>query len=130
VKAWLCKRIAFIVKGRIVRTDTVDELMRQTDGRHVVQFAVSNSAAELCDQITAAFGNLQCQAITGGGLRIESSEPVRVGPLVRFLEDHGLEVTEARKMRPSLEDVFVRVTGIEAAAMTREKEKAGKAAKP
>jgi len=126
----LCERVAFIVKGRIVQTDTVEHLMRQTEGRYVVEFAVSNSAAELCDQITAAFGNLRCQTIPGGGLRIESPEPVRVGPLVRFIEDHGLEVTEARKMRPSLEDVFVRVTGIEAASMAGEKEKAGKAAKP
>ena len=57
------------------------------------------------------------------GIRVESPEPVRVGPLVRFLEDRGTEVSEARKIRPSLEDVFVRITGIEAAAMKQEKEK-------
>lgn len=55
---------------------------------------------------------------------MESPEPVRVGPLVRLLEDRGAEVSEARKIHPSLEEVFVRVTGIEAAAMKREKEKA------
>jgi ABC-2 type transport system ATP-binding protein len=46
---------------------------------------------------------------------------------VRFIEVHGGEVAEARKVQPSLEDVFVRVTGIEATAMRREKEKAGNA---
>jgi ABC-2 type transport system ATP-binding protein len=120
----LCRRIAFIVQGRIVRTDTVEDLMRQTDGRHVVQFAVSNGAAGLCEAIRGEFPNLQCQAVTGGGIRVESSEPVRVGPLVRLLEDRGAEVAEARKVRPSLEDVFVEVTGIEAGAMKQEKEKA------
>ena len=120
----LCRRIAFIVQGRIVRTDTVEDLMRQTDGRHVVQFAVSNGAAGLCEAIRGEFPNLQCQAVTGGGIRVESSEPVRVGPLVRLLEDRGAEVSEARKVRPSLEDVFVEVTGIEAGAMKQEKEKA------
>jgi len=119
----LCRRIAFIVRGRIVRIDTVEDLMRQTEGRHVVQFAVSNDASELCDRILAEFPNLQCQAVAGGGVRVESSEPVRVGPLVRLLEDHGAEVSEARKIRPSLEEVFVRVTGIEAGAMKQEKEK-------
>jgi len=34
-------------------------------------------------------------------------------------------VAEARKVEPSLEEVFVRITGLEAAAMKREKEKAG-----
>ena len=120
----LCRRIAFIVKGRTVRIDTVEDLMRQTDGRHVVQFAVSNNTAGLCEAIAAEFSDLQCQVAPDGGIRVESPEPVRVGPLVRFLEDRGVEVSEARKVRPSLEDVFVRVTGIEAAAMKQEKEKA------
>jgi len=120
----LCRRIAFIVRGRIVRIDTVENLMQQTEGRHVVRFAVSSSASELCDEITAEFPNLQCQPVPGGGIRVESHEPVRVGPLVRLLEDRGVEVFEARKVQPSLEEVFVRVTGIEADAMKREKEKA------
>jgi ABC-2 type transport system ATP-binding protein len=62
--------------------------------------------------------------VTDDRIRVESPEPVRVGPLVRLLEDRGAEVFEARKMRPSLEDVFVRVTGIEAGAMKQEMEKA------
>ena len=120
----LCRRIAFIVEGRIVRTDTVENLMRQTDGSYVVEFAVSNNAAGLCEAITSEFSKLQCRAVTDGSIRVESPEPVRVGPLVRLLEDRGAEVFEARKIRPSLEDVFVRVTGIEAGAMKQEIEKA------
>jgi ABC-2 type transport system ATP-binding protein len=119
----LCRRIAFIVKGRIVRTDRVEDLMRQTDGRHVMRFSVSGNAAELCDRIAAAFPHLACRPVGQDGLRVESTEPIRVGPLVRLLEDQGAEVSEARKIVPTLEDVFVQVTGIEAGAMKQEKEK-------
>ena len=121
----LCGRIAFIVKGRIVRIDTVEDLMRRTDGRHVVQFAVSNRAADLCDAIVGEWPSLHCQAVADGQIRVESPEPVRIGPLVRFIEDRGAEVAEARKVRPSLEDVFVEITGIEATAMKQEKAKMG-----
>jgi ABC-2 type transport system ATP-binding protein len=120
----LCQRIAFIVRGRVVRIDTVESLMRHTEGRYIVEFAVSGKATELCERIQVEFPALQCQAVAGGNIRVESSEPVRVGPLVRLLEDRSAEVFEARKIRPSLEDVFVRVTGIEAGAMQQENEKA------
>jgi len=120
----LCRRIAFIVKGRIVRIDSVEDLMRQTAGRHVMQFAVSDNAVELCEALGDAFPSLQRRVVVDGDIRVESVEPIRVGPLVRFLEEHGAEVAEARKVRPSLEEVFVEVTGIEATAMKKEKEKA------
>jgi len=120
----LCRRIAFIVKGHIVRIDTVAELMRRTDGRHVMQFAVSRGAAGLCESIMAAFPDLQCQAVSDTAVRLESREPVRIGPLVHLMEECGVEVSEARTMQPSLEDIFVEITGIEAGAMKREKEKA------
>jgi len=120
----LCRRIAFIVAGRIVRIDTVESLMRQTEGRYVVQFALSGKAPALCDAIATEFGHLDCRALSATEIRVESSEPVRVGPLLRSIEDKGAEVFEARRMRPSLEEVFVTITGIEAKAMKQEKEKA------
>jgi len=124
----LCQRIAFIVKGRIVRTDTIQDLMRRTDGRHVVQFAVSGEAAKVGDAISAEFPDLRIQGVSDTALRVESARPVRIGPLVRAIEDQGVEVTEARLVRPSLEEIFVEITGIEAGAMKQEKEKKGGAA--
>lgn len=122
----LCRRIAFIVKGRIVRIDTVAELMRQTDGRHVMRFAVTHDGTELCKAIPGTFPRLQCQALSEDEFRVESSEEVKIGPLVRFIEERGSEVTEARKVRPSLEDVFVQVTGLGASSLVQEKENAKK----
>jgi ABC-2 type transport system ATP-binding protein len=122
----LCERIAFIVSGRIVRTDTVDDLMRETQGVHVVRFAASGDGSEMCEAMAREFPKLQCSLAGDGGIRVESPDPVRVGPLVRFLEDRGAEVSEARKVQPSLEEVFVRITGIEVSAMKREKEKGSK----
>lgn len=72
-----------------------------------------------------SFPGLEFTTRGQGSIRVEAGEPVPVGPLVRFLEDHGAEVAEARRMRPSLEDVFVRITGVEVDAMRKEKEKAG-----
>jgi ABC-2 type transport system ATP-binding protein len=121
----LCDRIAFIVSGRIVRIDTVQNLVQPAHEKHMMQIAFSNAVPNLSKKITAAFPMLAGEVQAQDLIRIEADEPIRVGPLVRFLEGQGAEVMEARRLRPSLEDVFVRITGIEAEAMRKEKEKAG-----
>jgi ABC-2 type transport system ATP-binding protein len=50
-------------------------------------------------------------------IRVEADEPVRVGAVIRYLEDRGVEVAEARRIQPSLEDIFVEITGIGTDAM-------------
>lgn len=121
----LCDRIAFIVSGQIVRIDTVAELLQPIQQRHVMVLSFSRFFTDLIGVLTSAFPTLGFQTETGDQVRVESEEPIHVGPLVRFLEHRGIEVTEARRVRPSLEDVFVQITGIEADAMRKEKEKAG-----
>ena len=121
----LCDRIAFIVAGRIVRIDTVENLVQPIQEKHVVQITCSESLKNLEIKLSEAFSGLEFKTTRQGNIRVEADGPVHVGPLVRFLEDQGAEVAEARRIRPSLEDIFVQITGIEADAMQKEKEKAG-----
>lgn len=118
----LCDRIAFIVRGEIIRIETVENLMQPSLGRTMMQLSLSDHGTEICEMIMAEFPNLHCRT-ESKGIRVESSQVFRVGQIVRFLEDAGIEVFEARKIRPSLEDVFVEITGIEAGIMKQEKEK-------
>ena len=121
----LCGRIAFIVAGRIVRIDTVEGLVQPEQEKHIMEIAVANAVPDTLQKSAAMFPGLEFEAAGQGLIRVKAGGPIRVGPLVRFFEDQGLEVTEARRMRPSLEDVFVRITGIETDAMRKEKEKSG-----
>jgi len=121
----LCERIAFIVNGRIVRADRTVDLLQPVKGKNVLLLSVSISGAKLPEEMTATFPQYQFQSANPCQVRVESEEPINVGPLVRFLEDLGIQVTEARRYLPSLEDVFVQVTGIEAGLMQKEKEKPG-----
>ena len=121
----LCDRIAFIVSGRIVRIDTVAELMQPMQGKHSVALSFSPVGSSICEEFSAAFPHLDFEPIDDGRVRVESPEPVSIGPLARFLEERGAELAEARRLSPSLEDIFVRITGIETQAMRKEKEKRG-----
>jgi len=121
----LCDRIAFILSGRIVQVDSVANLIQPIRDKHVMQIACANGVENLPDRLADEFPGLDFSNSQPGLLQVESDAPIRVGPLVRFLEDQGVEVAEARRIRPSLEDVFVRITGVGADVMRREKEKAG-----
>jgi ABC-2 type transport system ATP-binding protein len=119
----LCERIAFIVDGKIVRTDRTADLLQPVKGQNILLLSISDSGTDLSQEMKQAFPNYRVQSTAPGKLRVESTEQVIVGPLVHFLEQRGVQVTEARRQVPSLEDVFVQVTGIEAELMKKEKEK-------
>ena len=121
----LCERIAFIVNGKIVRTDRTVDLLHPFKGKNILLLSVSDTGEALPDEIKRAFPEYQVQSLTSGEVKIESTEQIIVGPLIHFLEERNIQVTEARRQVPSLEDVFVQVTGIEAGLMKKEKEKMG-----
>jgi ABC-2 type transport system ATP-binding protein len=122
----LCERIAFIVKGRVVKIDTVANLLQPIQERKAMLISISNSSAnDLYVKLATAFPHFEFQAVSAEQVGVESVDTISIGPLVRFIENQGAEVTEARRIMPSLEEVFVRVTGIEADLMRKEKEKGG-----
>jgi ABC-2 type transport system ATP-binding protein len=124
----LCGRVAFLVKGRIIAVDTVERLVAPFSGRHAVRVVCAGEVAGHVAALAAAYPDCEFTLAGTDAIRVECGFPVRVGAVVRSLEEAGAEVLEARRLRPSLEDVFVRFTGIEAEALRREKEKGGKAA--
>jgi ABC-2 type transport system ATP-binding protein len=121
----LCNRIAFIMSGRIVRVDTVANLVQPIREKHVMQITCANGTKDLPGELAREFPDLNFTSPQSGLIQVEADASIRVGPLVRFLEDRGAEVWEARKIRPSLEDVFIRITGVGADVMRKEKEKLG-----
>ena len=102
-----------------------DQRIQPIKEKHVVQFACTNMFAGIQETLEESFPDLKFIILGKDLIRVESIAPVHVGPLVRFLETRDTEVSEARRMRPSLEEIFVNITGIETDAMRKEKEKKG-----
>jgi len=121
----LCGRIAFIVSGRIVRTDSVDELLHPFQARHMLRIACATQVRGTTDRLSNSYPGLKFSFPEENILQVEADEPIKAGSIVHFLEETGVEVTEARKIIPSLEDVFVEITGIEADALRTGQENSG-----
>jgi len=121
----LCERIAFIVNGRVVRIDTTEELLQPVQGKQVLILSISYSEKNLAEEMMHTFPRYSIKSSAPGQLTVESGELIDIVPLVRFLEERKVQVTEARRHLPSLEDIFVQVTGLESGLMQKEKNKAG-----
>ena len=113
----LCDRIAFLVNGRIRTIDTVANLLQPLREKHAAEIACSPAPEEVRSSLSADFPEAAFTYPEDRKVRVESAGPIRIGALVRRLEERGVEVFEAKRLVPSLEDVFVRITGIEAETM-------------
>jgi ABC-2 type transport system ATP-binding protein len=120
----LCDRIAFIVNGRIVKTDEVANLLTPVHDKFATLINGTGLNPSFLGELASSFPGLDFQMHSQDRIRVESSSPIHIGPIVKFLEDEGVAVEEARRVQLSLEDVFVQITGIEVDAMQKEKMKA------
>lgn len=118
----LCHRIALIMGGKIVRLGTTAELMQEAQKETIVEFTLENGACDLREDLQEQFPGFSPEFLTDNVIRIHSSVPIDLKPFMRFFDERELPVYEARILRPSLEEVFVKVTGIEPEEMKEEKE--------
>lgn len=121
----LCARVAFIVEGAIVRLGTIGRLMQEAQEETVIQFSLNSRVQEIREALEKEFPKFHIEFTGGSALRIRSPYSVELFPFMDFFRKHGLPVYEAKLLRPSLEDVFVKVTGIESHKMVKEIEKGG-----
>ncbi|NLA04975.1 MAG: ABC transporter ATP-binding protein [Firmicutes bacterium] len=109
----LCSRLAFIVRGKIVREGTVEELMKETQGENIVSFTLGGDFSAIKEEFKKHFPAYSFKVGPDNEVRIHSSSTVALFPLVRLFEEKKIPVFEAKIVRPSLEEVFVKTTGIE-----------------
>ncbi len=122
----ICDRVAFLVAGKIVKSDTVEVLLKNTGSMHVLQLALSRDIALDRKRLQDAFPALRFEVKGKDTCLLTSPDQISLSPVLEYLEAMNVAVYEAREMHPTLEDVFVRVTGIETEKLQKEKKGGGK----
>jgi ABC-2 type transport system ATP-binding protein len=108
----LADRIAIMDKGKILAMGTADELkaMLGSDVIYVTLEKSNNNVDYLCKLFDFA---KSCRAL-GNRLEIVVANASKVlADVVRVLESHGIEVAEVSYRRPTLNEVFLHLTGRE-----------------
>jgi len=105
----LCDRIALLVRGRIVALDTLAGLKAQVQGAAAVE-------------VTIEEGNGRAET-----RRLVGEEPASlVREAMALAESEGRRLLAIHTVQPTLEDVFVQLTGLSAEVMQAEKGGKGK----
>ena len=121
----ICDRIAFIAGGSIVASGTVQELMDSVSHGHVICLTADKNLEKLAGELQVRFDDCTVKTVSDNSIILVSEKQIALFPVLQYLDSRGISVFEAKEQRPALVDVFVKVTGIEAAKLKREKEKVG-----
>ena len=120
----LCQRVAIINKGKIVTVDSPEKLKASMEERQVIEvsFSPSTNFDKLkglsCVNDVSRLGD-KCRLYVN-----DASEAVT--SLVDFAKKNNLKIISINTLKPSLEDAFVKLTGLNSEILTEEKEPAKK----
>jgi len=109
----LCDRIAIIDKGKIVAEDSPVRLKRQISG-DILSLTVNHAinATELSLEALQELEFVREINSNGSSLKIVVTHGGQAIPtILRVLESRGVGVADISLSRPSLDDVFLRITG-------------------
>ena len=121
----LCDRILIIDNGTIVAAGTPEELKRQVSGDAIILTATNPADAPGIAAAAAALGGDTPPHVDGANISVRVPHGGTALPgLLRALDAKGLALAAVELRRPSLDDVFLTVTG----RSLRDGEKKGAAA--
>lgn len=107
----LCDRVAIMDEGRIVAMGSPRELQQKSRGQSRIEIICGQplNAAELPQWPEAMESNL---AQDGRHLTVYSNRPARtLFEIMKWLDQKGIQLEDVHLKRPTLEDVFVELTG-------------------
>jgi ABC-2 type transport system ATP-binding protein len=124
--ASLADRVGIMDHGKLLALDTPDALMRSLVGRSTLELSMAANGAPAGDQLLEALAQLpdverveavSDEPVLGGSpelrvrLYVSGDAPPLVAPAATVLSARGLTLTGVELGAPTLEDVFIHLTG-------------------
>jgi len=116
----LCGRVAIISHGKIAAIDTPERLKANFQRMQSVEVAFEGEVAEKSPGLESMPG-VTTQVKVGDKMRLYTEDPSALLPrVIQYAESHALRVVSLNTLGPSLEDVFLEITGGQVGAVGNE----------
>jgi ABC-2 type transport system ATP-binding protein len=106
----LCDRVAIIDQGKIIAIGTPRDIQARTLGQSLIEIRTTQPMPAELPQ----FEHAEKASLNGDrtALAVYSTRPARTLPeLVKWIDQNGLDLEDIHLKRPTLEDVFIELTG-------------------
>jgi ABC-2 type transport system ATP-binding protein len=115
----LCDRVAIIRQGKIVVEGSPEKLKSSLQGEHVVEVSFDRDGHAL-ERLLHSRPDVRDITRHGDKCQIRTSDPsLVIAEVAQFARSNGLKIVSLNTKEPSLEDVFVRHTGLDAIQVER-----------
>jgi ABC-2 type transport system ATP-binding protein len=105
----LCDRVAIVDQGQVIALGTPRELKQRSAGTTRIEFRLARPETE--DALLTVEGVLDCRVADGTYIVHSTRVPQTIAALMKYLEAQGNELSNLEVASPSLEDVFLELTG-------------------
>lgn len=117
----LCDRVAIIVQGKIRTIDTPGNIKAQAKETEVLEIRVDRMTEDLKKGLLSIEG-IEKILVDENRVRFHTHELNQIAPLtIKVLKEQGAKIETINTLSPTLEDAFVRITGLDSELMKIDK---------
>jgi ABC-2 type transport system ATP-binding protein len=117
----LCDRIAIIVQGKIRIVDTPESIRDQMKEAEVLEIRLDRVSEDLKNRLLLMEG-IKKILIDENRIRFQTKSIDQVTPhIIKLIEEQGAKIQSINTLSPSLEDAFVKLTGLDSELMKIDK---------
>jgi ABC-2 type transport system ATP-binding protein len=108
----MCDRVAIINKGNIAAIDAPERLKKTIQSVQSIEFSFDHSSAGQLDELSR-LPDVNDARKAGDKFKLYTEDPSEViDAVMAYAHSHNLKVISITTLGPSLEDVFIRLTGL------------------
>ena len=117
----LCDRISILVKGQMRVVDTPENIKAQMKKTEILEIGLDRITEDLKNKLLLMEG-IEKILIADKRIRFHTEKlDQMIPPIIRVLEEQGVRIETINTLSPSLEDAFVKLTGLDSELMKIDK---------
>jgi ABC-2 type transport system ATP-binding protein len=105
----LCDRVAIVDQGKVIALGSPRELKERSAGTTRIELTLARPEAD--GALRGLEGVTDCREVEGRTVLHSTRAPATIVALVKHLESHNNELKSLEIATPSLEDIFIELTG-------------------